>query len=136
MVPDSVWDQYFIDQAINNRGITIDKQLVSNAIDFDAKAKDELMISMQNLTGLDNPNSVAQLKGWLEDKGISIDSLGKKEVAAAIPHVPEDIGKVLSLRLQSAKSSVKKYQAMENSVCDDGRCHEQSEGPLHLRTCP
>lgn len=65
MVPDSVWDQYYIDQTINDRGITIDKQLVSNAIDFDAKAKDELMIAIQNLTGLDNPNSVAQLKGWL-----------------------------------------------------------------------
>lgn len=123
MVPDSVWNQYFIDQAINDRGITIDKQLVSNAIAFDSKAKDELMIAMQNLTGLNNPNSVTQLKGWLEDKGIFIDPLGKKEVAAVIPEVPEDIGNDLSLRLQSAKSSVKKYLAMENSVCDDGRCH-------------
>ena len=123
MVPDSVWEEYFIDQSINDRGIMIDRELVQKAIALDAKTKDALMISMQNLTGLDNPNSGVQLKGWLDEQGLPMESLGKKEVMAAIPNASEEIGTVLSLRLQSAKSSVKKYQAMENSVCMDNRCH-------------
>lgn len=123
MVPAFVWEQYFMDQAINDRGITIDKQLVANAIDIDAKSNTAIMDKMKKLTGLENPNSVPQLKGWLTENNMDIDSLGKKEVAAAIPEASNKVSEVLSLRLQSAKSSVKKYQAMENSVCEDGRCH-------------
>lgn len=122
-VPDSVWQEYAVDQAINDRGIMIDEKLVKNGIAIDKMAKDALMISMQNLTGLDNPNSGVQLKGWLDEQGHPMESLGKKEVKAAIPDAPEKIGEVLSLRLQAAKSSVKKYQAMEDTVCKDGRCH-------------
>lgn len=122
-VPDSVWQEYAVDQAINDRGIMIDEKLVKNGIAIDKMAKDTLMISMQNLTGLDNPNSGVQLKGWLDEQGHPMESLGKKEVTAAIPEAPEKIGEVLSLRLQAAKSSVKKYQAMEDTVCMDGRCH-------------
>ena len=122
-VPDSVWQEYAVDQAINDRGIMIDEKLVKNGIAIDKMAKDQLMISMQNLTGLDNPNSGVQLKGWLDEQGHPMESLGKKEVTAAIPEAPEKIGEVLSLRLQAAKSSVKKYQAMEDTVCKDGRCH-------------
>lgn len=122
-VPDSVWQEYAVDQAINDRGIMIDQKLVKNGIAIDKMAKDALMISMQDLTGLDNPNSGVQLKGWLDEQGHPMESLGKKEVKAAIPEAPEKIGEVLSLRLQAAKSSVKKYQAMEDTVCKDGRCH-------------
>lgn len=122
-VPDSVWQEYAVDQAINDRGIMIDEKLVKNGIAIDKMAKDTLMISMQNLTGLDNPNSGVQLKGWLDEQGHPMESLGKKEVKAALPDAPEKIGEVLSLRLQAAKSSVKKYQAMEDTVCKDGRCH-------------
>lgn len=122
-VPDSVWQEYAVDQAINDRGIMIDQKLVKNGIAIDKMAKDALLISMQDLTGLDNPNSGVQLKSWLDEQGHPMESLGKKEVKAAIPEAPEKIGEVLSLRLQAAKSSVKKYQAMEDTVCKDGRCH-------------
>ena len=122
-VPDSVWEEYWLDQRINDRGVMLDMDLVENAIQFDTRSRDELMIRMQNLTGIDNPNSVQQLSGWLSDNGVEMDSLGKKEVAAAMDDVPENIAEVLSLRLQLAKSSVKKYQAMQNCICDDGRAH-------------
>ncbi len=123
MVPDSVWEQYFIDQAINDRGIAIDQELVRNAIMIDARAKEEVTCRMQDITGLQNPNSVTQLKQWLSDNDAEMASLGKKEVSAALENAPDGTREVLNLRLQSAKSSVKKYQAMQNSVCADGRCH-------------
>ena len=120
--PDSVWEEYHIDQEINDRGIRIDRQLVTQAIRMDETARAELTKELKALTGLGNPNSVTQLKQYLIEHGIEVDTLGKKEAAEMIKTVPEDIGKVLSLRLQIAKSSVKKYQAMENCVCEDGRC--------------
>lgn len=120
-VPDSIWEEYAIDQEINDRGVRIDGVLVKNAIEMDAKIKDELKSKMQELTALENPNSVAQLSGWLADNGVETDSLGKKQVKALMDEVPEDIQEVLRLRQQLAKSSVKKYQAMDHAVCSDGR---------------
>lgn len=121
-VPESVWEEYHLDQEINDRGIMIDRELVDQALLIDARSKSDLTARLQAMTGLDNSNSVQQLKGYLADRGIEADSLGKKEVAAMIKTVPGDIAEVLSLRLQLAKSSVKKYQAMRNSACEDDRC--------------
>lgn len=120
-VPDFVWEEYRIDQEINDRGIALDRTLVKNAIAFDEKSKAELSEKMQELTNLDNPNSVQQMKQWLADNGLEMDSLGKKEVAAVLKTAPEPLRTVLTLRQQLAKSSGKKYQAMENAVCEDGR---------------
>ena len=122
-VPDTVWSEYHIDQEINDRGIMLDMDMVENAIAFDEKSKSSLMISMQNITNLDNPNSVAQMKQWLSENGIETQSLGKKDVAELIKETDGDITAALKLRLQLAKSSVKKYQAMQNAVCKDGRAH-------------
>lgn len=122
-VPDFIWDEYHLDQEINDRGIMLDMDVVKNAIAFDEKSKSELMISMQNITNLDNPNSVVQMKQWLSDHGIEAESLGKKDVAAMIKNTDGTVATALKLRLQLAKSSVKKYQAMQNAVCKDGRAH-------------
>ena len=97
--------------------------VVKNAIAFDEKSKTELMIAMQNITNLDNPNSVVQMKQWLSDNGVETESLGKKDVAGLIKETDGNIAEALKLRLQLAKSSVKKYQAMQNAVCKDGRAH-------------
>lgn len=120
-VPDFVWGEYHLDQEINDRGIALDIDVVKNAIAFDAKSKAELAEKMQELTDLDNPNSVVQMKQWLSDNGLEMDSLGKKEVAQAVKTAPKELAEVLLLRQQLAKSSVKKYQAMQNAVCEDGR---------------
>ncbi len=122
-VPDFIWDEYHLDQEINDRGIALDMQVVENAIAFDEKSKSELMLSMQNITNLDNPNSVVQMKQWLSDQGIEMESLGKKEVAQFVKNYDGNITEALKLRLQLAKSSVKKYQAMQNAVCKDDRAH-------------
>lgn len=120
-VPEFVWDEYHLDQEINDRGILLDMGVVKNAIIFDEKSKEELTAAMKKLTNLDNPNSVAQIKQWLSDNGVKTDSLGKKNVAALIKTAPEDLRDVLLLRQQLSKSSIKKYQAMQNTVCLDGR---------------
>ena len=120
-VPDKVWEEYHLDQEINDRGIGLDMELVRHAIDFDEKSKSQLKEKMQKLTGLENPNSVQQMSEWLLENGHGMESLGKKEVAAAIKTAPEEIREVLSLRLQLARSSVKKYQAMEAAACLDDR---------------
>lgn len=122
-VPESVWDEYHLDQEINDRGIRLDMQLVRNAIAADGRSRDDLTAQMQALTALDNPNSVAQMKSWLNDHGMEIGSLGKKEVAAMLKEAPHDLREALLLRQQLAKSSVRKYQAMKNCVCADGRVH-------------
>ena len=126
-VPDFVWDEYHLDQEINDRGIMLDMTVVQNAIAFDEKSKSALMLQMQNLTGLDNPNSVVQMKEWLSDNGVEMESLGKKEVAGFVKssdgNANGNITEALKLRLQLAKSSVKKNQAMQNAVCSDGRAH-------------
>ena len=120
-VPDSVWDEYHIDQEINDRGILLDMDVVTNAIKFDAFSKARLMGTLKDKTDLENPNSVAQMKDWLLSKGIAADSLDKKAVLELLKTVPSDVSDVLKLRQQLAKSSVKKYQAMQNSVCQDNR---------------
>ncbi len=120
-VPDFVWEEYHMDQEINDRGIALDMAVVKNAIAFDVKSKALLSDKMQELTGLDNPNSVQQMKQWLSDNGLEMESLGKKEVAEVLNTAPEPLKTVLTLRQQLAKSSVKKYQAMENAICRDGR---------------
>ncbi len=122
-VPDFVWDEYHLDQQINDRGIMIDQEMVREALRIDELSKTDLTARMQKKTGLDNPNSVIQMKDYLAENGMEVESLGKKDVAAMIKTAPEDLAEVLSLRLQLAKSSVRKYQAMQNAVCADGRCH-------------
>jgi len=119
--PEFVWDEYHLDQEINDRGILLDMGVVKNAIIFDEKSKEELTAAMKELTNLDNPNSVVQIKQWLSDNGVETESLGKKNVATLINTAPEDQRDVLLLRQQLAKSSVKKYQSMQNTVCLDGR---------------
>ena len=121
-VPDFVWGEYHLDQEINDRGIRIDRQLVQHAIEMDQTSQEHLMSKMRELTGLENPNSVSQMKGYLEENGLAVESLGKKQVQALIPEAPEDLQEILELRLQSAKSSVRKYEAMQNAACEDGRC--------------
>ena len=122
-VPDFVWDEYHLDQEINDRGIMIDQDVVRQALRIDELSKTDLTARMQKKTGLENPNSVIQMKDYLAENGMEVDSLGKKDVAAMIKTAPEKLAEVLALRLQLAKSSVRKYQAMQNAVCADGRCH-------------
>lgn len=122
-VPDFLWEEFWLDQEINDRGIQLDLTLVENAITLDEISKDKLSDAMKDITELDNPNSVAQMKQWLSDQGVEAESLGKKVVAQMIADddIDEDVTKALKLRQQLAKSSVKKYQAMQNAVCRDGR---------------
>ncbi len=122
-VPDFVWEEFWLDQEINDRGILLDMDLVENAILLDGISKDKLSDSMKEITGLENPNSVAQMKQWLSGRGVKTESLGKKEAAKLIADrdMDEEVTEALKLRLQLAKSSVKKYQAMRNAVCRDGR---------------
>ena len=122
-VPESMWNEYHLDQEINDRGIRIDQRLVRQALCIDEMSKNDLTARLKNLTGLQNPNSVIQLKHYLADRGIVVDSLGKKEADVLISTAPEDVAAVLKLRLHIAKSSVSKYRAMMNTVCTDGRCH-------------
>lgn len=122
-VPDAIWEEYHLDQEINDRGIGVDMELVSQAIAIDARSRERLTIAMRELTELKNPNSVQQMKQWLADHGLETDTLGKKAVAELVKTVPEPLREVLSLRQQLAKSSVKKYTAMENAVCADSRAH-------------
>lgn len=120
-VSDDVWDEYHIDQEINDRGVRLDMDLVQEAIEMDIRSRSELTAAMKDMTALDNPNSVQQMKQWLKGNGLATDSLGKKVVAELIKTAPPELQTVLELRQQLAKSSVKKYQTMERAVCDDGR---------------
>ena len=120
-VPQSVWEEYVLDQEINDRGIRLDMPLVENAVQIDAHTKEKLTDRLKTLTGLENPNSVAQMKAWLKECGVETESLDKKSVTALLANVPTPLKEVLELRQQLAKSSVKKYQAMQNTVCSDGR---------------
>lgn len=120
-VPDFVWEEYHIDQEINDRGIALDMTLVEQAIAMDERSKVALTETMKTLTELDNPNSVVQMKQWLLDNGLEMESLGKKEVAEVLKTAPEHLKEVLSIRQQLAKSSVKKYQAMQKAACSDNR---------------
>ena len=122
-VLDFVWEEYWQDQEINDRGIGVDMEMVAQAIAMDGRSKSELSAAMQKLTELENPNSVQQMKQWLSENGMETDSLDKKAVAELLKTAPEPLGEALALRQQLAKSSVKKYQAMENAVCADSRAH-------------
>ena len=121
-VPDSVWEEYHLSEEINDRGIGLDRQMVEQAIQLDAQSRDKLSAEMQKLTQLENPNSVAQMKQWLADHGVEVDSLDKKAVKELLKTAPPELAQALELRQQLARSSVKKYIAMENCVCADGRC--------------
>lgn len=120
-VPPQVWEEYDIDQEINDRGVRIDMELVEQAIQMDARSRQELTDAMKRMTALENPNSVQQMKQWLSDNGMETDSLGKKVVAELLKTAPPELAEVLTLRQQLAKSSVRKYQAMEKNVCSDNR---------------
>ncbi|WP_368653066.1 DNA polymerase [Ornithinibacillus sp. 4-3] len=120
-MPENIWEEYHLDQEINDRGIAIDMTFVKQAVAIDEHSREKLMALMQDITNLENPNSVQQMKDWLADNGLETDTLGKKAVAEMLKTAPEPLGTVLELRQQLAKSSVKKYTAMENAVCSDGR---------------
>ena len=120
-VPDFIWQEFYLDQEINDRGILVDMQLADKAIGLDAEAKEELTVEMKRLTGVENPNSVYQLLDWLETQGYKSDSLGKAQVQELIKTAKEPVKSVLQMRLQLSKSSVKKYQAMEAAKCKDNR---------------
>jgi DNA polymerase bacteriophage-type len=120
-VPEDIWDEYHLDQEINDRGIKVDMDFVKQAIAVDEISHEKLMAVMQQLTELDNPNSVQQMKGWLSENGLETDTLGKKAVTELLKGAPEHLAEVLKLRQQLAKSSVKKYTAMENAICGDSR---------------
>ncbi len=122
-VPEFVWEEYRQDQEINDRGIGVDMEMVTQAIAMDGRSKEELSAAVKELTELENPNSVQQMKQWLLENGLETDSLDKKAVAGLLQDAPEPLRTVLALRQQLAKSSVKKYQAMENAVCADSRAH-------------
>jgi len=112
-IPDFIWDEYHLDQEINDRGITLDMNVVENAFAFDDRSKATLSETMQNITGVENPNSVMQMKAWLSENGVEAESLGKKDVAKLIDDTDGQVEEALRLRLQLAKSSVKKYQVMQ-----------------------
>lgn len=125
-MPEREWHHYRVNERINDRGVRIDTELVQQAIACDLMLSDAMTKKAYELTGLENPNSVSQLKSWLDERGIPMDSLGKKDVAQMIGEldrngVDEEAMDMLKLRLQMAKSSVKKYQAAERCVCPDGR---------------
>ena len=120
-VPDEIWEQFYLDQEINDRGIRVDMELVDAALQLDAQTKETLSAEMRRLTGVENPNSVYQLLEWLETQGYVSDSLGKKEVRELLKTADEPVKSVLQLRLMLSKSSVKKYTAMQEVACADHR---------------
>ena len=120
-MPEEEWNNYILDQQINDRGIQLDLELVKKAIQCDEKVREELTSRLKELTDLDNPNSVVQMKSWLSENGLETDSLDKASVKALLKEAPDNLSEVLELRQLLAKSSVKKYTAMENAVCTDGR---------------
>ena len=122
-VSDSEWRIYHLDQRINDMGIALDMPLVRQTIRCDELSRDRLTAAMRELTEVENPNSVAQMKDWLSENGLETDSLGKDAVKALLKTAPEKLAQVLTLRQQLSKSSVKKYTAMETAICRDGRAH-------------
>lgn len=121
-VPDFIWEEYNLDQEINDRGIKVDLDFVNRVIALDDKVRTKLMSELQILTELDNPNSVIQLKGWLSEQGVETESLDKKSVKELVKVTKGEVSKALALRMQLSKSSIKKYQAMKDVACEDGRC--------------
>ncbi|MDU7151480.1 MAG: DNA polymerase [Peptoniphilus grossensis] len=115
------WDELYLDQEINDRGIAIDPVLVESAIEIDSNIRENIMKKLVDITGLENPNSVLQMRGWLSEHGLEMESLGKKEVAKEIKTASKELVEVLTLRQKLSKSSVKKYTAMKNAACTDNR---------------
>nr|DAM30625.1 MAG TPA: DNA polymerase I [Caudoviricetes sp.] len=122
-VPQNEWENYWMDQDINDRGIRIDQQLVNNAIKCQKEFHAQYLQTSQQLTGLANPNSPLQLKNWLHQQGVETDSLAKASVAQLLQTTTGTVHQVLALRQLLSKSSVKKYQAMQKAMCKDGRVH-------------
>ena len=122
-IPDLEMELYRLDQEINDRGIMVDSDLVSRAVECDLQYTDAATARAYELTGLNNPNSVAQIKKWLSERGVEVESLDKKAVKGLLPEADGEVLEVLKLRLLMAKTSVKKYEAIERSVCSDGRVH-------------
>jgi len=120
-MPDHEWQNYYLDQEINDRGIMLDMEFVREAIDLDTRSRSDLITAMRELTGLENPNSVTQLKSWLAEQDVKTESLDKAAVKELLKEVPAQVGSVLEMRQSLARSSVRKYAAMENAVCLDGR---------------
>nr|DAT98861.1 MAG TPA: DNA polymerase I [Caudoviricetes sp.] len=121
-VPDFIWEEYNLDQEINDRGIKVDLDFVNRVITLDDKVRTKLMSELQILTELENPNSVVQLKGWLSEQGVETESLDKKSVKELVKVTKGEVLKALALRMQLSKSSIKKYQAMKDVACEDNRC--------------
>ena len=122
-IPEGEMELYRLDQRINDRGVPVDMGLVRQAVKCERLHKEVVTKRAYELTGLENPNSVAQLKGWLGENGVEAESLSKKAVAELIEESDGEVEELLRLRLLMAKTSVKKYEAMERSVCSDGRVH-------------
>lgn len=120
-VSEDIWDEFYLDQEINDRGIAVDPVLVESAIRLDSDVKENLMKKLSGITGLENPNSVLQMRQWLSENGLEMESLGKKEVARELKTASKELAEVLLLRQQLSKSSVKKYTAMKNAACKDNR---------------
>ena len=120
-VPEFLWQEFYLDQEINDRGIEIDREFVEAALNLDSQAKAKLTAEMRKLTGVENPNSVYQLLDWLEKQGYQADSLAKENVIKLLRTVKDPVKSVLEIRQKLAKSSVKKYQAMQTAVCSDSR---------------
>ena len=121
-VPDFIWEEYNLDQEINDRGIKVDLDFVERVIALDDKVRTKLMSELQILTELENPNSVVQLKGWLSEQGVETESLDKKSVKELVKVTKGEVSKALALRMQLSKSSIKKYQAMKDVACEYNRC--------------
>ena len=122
-IPDSEMELYRLDQEINDRGIMVDQTLTAQAVRCDLEFKERATAQAQQLTGLANPNSLAQVKGWLAERGVEVDSLDKKAIKGLLPQATGEVRQMLELRLLLGKTSVKKYEAIQRSVCSDGRVH-------------
>lgn len=124
-LPDFLWEEYHVSETINDRGIFVDMDLVNGAIAIDKETREDLTQKLSSLTLLDNPNSVTQMKTWLRDNGLDMETLGKKSVQNALKDesIAPDVKEILKLRLQLAKSSIRKYDAISSCVCRDGRVH-------------
>lgn len=122
-IPDREQELYCMDQRINDGGIMVDRELISHAVACDLLYKETATKKAYRISGLENPNSVSQLKDWLAKKGIEIDSLAKAAVEELVENTEGDVAEMMKLRLAMSKTSVKKYEAMERSVCPDGRVH-------------
>lgn len=122
-IPDREQELYCMDQRINDRGIMVDRELISHAVACDLLYKEVASKRAYEISGLENPNSVSQLKEWLNEKGIEVDSLAKAAVEELVEKTEGEVSEMMKLRLAMSKTSVKKYEAMERSVCPDGRVH-------------